>query len=116
MIVRRFPLSVVCVVAAVILAVILPLGVAYGGLNIPSETIFSVLLGNDLGAFFSLEPASNPMTKIIIDLRLPRMVLAAIVGSGLAIVGALLQTATRNDLADPFYLDYRLARPRAQSS
>ena len=102
MIVRRFPLSVVCVVAAVILAVILPLGVAYGGLNIPSETIFSVLLGNDLGAFFSLEPASNPMTKIIIDLRLPRMVLASIVGSGLAIVGVLLQTATRNDLADPF--------------
>ena len=81
MIVRRFPLSVVCVVAAVILAVILPLGVAYGGLNIPSETIFSVLLGDDLGAFFSLEPASNPMTKIIIDLRLPRMVLASIVGS-----------------------------------
>ena len=41
-------------------------------------------------------------SRILLDLRLPRTLLAIIAGTGLAIVGALLQTATRNDLADPF--------------
>ncbi|WP_296507320.1 iron ABC transporter permease [Rhodoferax sp.] len=40
--------------------------------------------------------------RIVVDLRLPRMVLAIVVGGGLAVVGALLQTATRNDLSDPY--------------
>ncbi|MDA4635967.1 iron ABC transporter permease, partial [Escherichia coli] len=40
--------------------------------------------------------------KIIVDLRLPRVILAICVGAGLGIIGALLQTVTRNDLADPF--------------
>lgn len=40
--------------------------------------------------------------RIVVDLRLPRMLLAMVVGGGLAVVGALLQTATRNDLSDPY--------------
>jgi iron complex transport system permease protein len=39
---------------------------------------------------------------IVVDLRLPRVLLAVLVGATLAMSGALLQTATRNDLADPF--------------
>lgn len=41
-------------------------------------------------------------SRILFDLRVPRALLAIIAGTGLAMVGALLQTATRNDLADPF--------------
>ena len=40
--------------------------------------------------------------RIVVDLRLPRMLLAVLVGGGLALVGVLLQTITRNDLSDPF--------------
>ena len=36
------------------------------------------------------------------DLRLPRALFAAVIGAGLGIVGVVLQTTTRNDLADPF--------------
>jgi iron complex transport system permease protein len=36
------------------------------------------------------------------DLRIPRAILGAIVGAGLAIVGAVLQNITRNPLADPY--------------
>lgn len=41
-------------------------------------------------------------SRILADLRLPRTLLAIIAGAGLAMVGALLQTSTRNDLADPY--------------
>lgn len=44
----------------------------------------------------------SPLDRIIIDLRLPRALLALMVGAGLGVVGCLLQTVTRNDLADPF--------------
>lgn len=46
---------------------------------------------------------ADPMIKsIVLELRLPRTLLGIIAGAGLALVGSLLQTTTRNDLADPF--------------
>jgi len=47
-------------------------------------------------------PVAEIVNTIVIDLRLPRVLLAALTGAGLAIVGLLLQTTTRNELADPF--------------
>lgn len=47
--------------------------------------------------------ADGAMAQAIVrDLRLPRVLLALLVGATLAMVGSLLQTVTRNDLADPF--------------
>ena len=43
-----------------------------------------------------------PVHRIVFDLRLPRALFAAVIGAGLGIVGVVLQTTTRNDLADPF--------------
>jgi len=45
---------------------------------------------------------ADPIGRIVLDLRLPRALLAVVVGAGLGMVGAVLQTLTRNDLADPF--------------
>ena len=42
------------------------------------------------------------MARIVIDLRVPRTLLSVLTGAVLAMVGGLLQTTTRNDLADPF--------------
>lgn len=41
---------------------------------------------------------------IVLDLRLPRAVLAAVCGAGLALVGVVLQSLLRNPLADPYVL------------
>ncbi|ONI83075.1 ABC transporter permease [Actinosynnema sp. ALI-1.44] len=48
-----------------------------------------------------VSPGMSDADTIVRDIRLPRMVLALAVGAALAAAGALLQTATRNDLADP---------------
>lgn len=40
--------------------------------------------------------------RIIYELRLPRTLLAFMAGAGLAIAGLILQTVTRNPLADPY--------------
>ena len=49
-------------------------------------------------------PVWNASWQIIWDIRLPRTLLALIVGSGLAAAGATFQGVLRNPLADPFIL------------
>lgn len=43
----------------------------------------------------------SPEAIVVRDLRLPRTVLAIVVGVGLGLAGALMQAITRNPLADP---------------
>lgn len=38
---------------------------------------------------------------VLVDFRLPRMMLAILIGAGLAVSGAILQGVSKNDLADP---------------
>lgn len=48
---------------------------------------------------------SDPVYDTIVwDLRAPRVLMAAIVGAGLALAGAAMQTLVRNPLADPYLL------------
>ncbi|MEA3536123.1 iron ABC transporter permease [Rhizobium sp. CC-YZS058] len=73
--------------------------VAYGSTVIPLPDILGAigkLLGLGDGA------PMTPIDRIVTDLRLPRAILAIAVGAGLGVIGLLLQTVTRNDLADPF--------------
>ncbi len=61
------------------------------------------------GAIWShLTGAPSPLSVlrdgIVWELRLPRILTAAAVGAGLALVGAIMQALTRNQLADPYLL------------
>ncbi|MGG3125102.1 iron ABC transporter permease [Priestia megaterium] len=47
------------------------------------------------------KPDNSKQTTIIQTLRMPRVVLAALVGASLAVAGALMQAITRNSLASP---------------
>ena len=48
--------------------------------------------------------AEHPTAEIVREIRLPRVLLAALVGAGLATAGALLQALLHNPLADPYIL------------
>ena len=81
---------------AVILTALILTSVLSGSTRIPISEVFA--------AFSALTgaEASTPTSRIIIDLRLPRALFSALIGAGLGLVGVVLQTTTRNDLADPF--------------
>ncbi|GKW43241.1 MULTISPECIES: FecCD family ABC transporter permease [Pectobacterium] len=83
------------VIALLILAGLMLLNIATGSTTIPLTQVASVL-------GLSSTDVSPMTSRIILELRIPRSLLAALCGAGLAMVGAFLQTATRNDLADPF--------------
>jgi len=50
------------------------------------------------------EPVPILVDSIVWQLRLPRVLTAALVGAGLALSGAVMQSVTRNPLADPYLL------------
>ncbi|MFT3673544.1 FecCD family ABC transporter permease [Aestuariivirga sp.] len=79
------------------------LAVALGAATIPLATVWGVIL-NKLSIVLIAPTWSAGQESIIWDVRLPRVLLAAFVGAGLALVGAVLQPLTRNPLADPHLL------------
>ncbi|WP_293574198.1 iron ABC transporter permease [Phaeobacter sp.] len=85
-------------VGVAVLATLLLLSVLHGTTPIPVADVFSAI-ATGMGIQVA-DP--SPMDRIIFDLRLPRALFSAIIGAGLGLVGVVLQTTTRNDLADPF--------------
>lgn len=87
--------------AAILASVTLAVGI--GAISIPAETVWGVLV-NKISPN-TIEPSwSRGREAIVWDIRFPRVLLAIMVGSGLAMVGAILQAVTRNPLADPHLL------------
>lgn len=89
----RYPLVLGCLVAALAVAVVA--GLALGSVRIGPGEVVAALTGR---------AAPSPYRTIVLDVRLPRVLLGAIVGAGLAVVGTVLQALVRNKLADPFLL------------
>ncbi|WP_119977747.1 FecCD family ABC transporter permease [Shewanella algidipiscicola] len=73
------------------------LAASFGAAHIDFNQVVDVVLAT-LGG----ERPSSVTARIVMELRMPRIVLAFIAGFGLAIAGAVLQTVTRNPLADPY--------------
>ena len=91
--------------AGVILAVALAASVVLAVTIGPADLRLDEVAGS-IGAH--LTGGSSPLTPlrdgIVWELRVPRILTAAAVGAGLALVGGIMQALTRNQLADPYLL------------
>ena len=76
------------------LAVAVVLGVRFGPVHLTTGQALRALMGK------------GPLTDrtIVLELRLPRALLGALVGGGLALAGATFQALLRNPLAEPYIL------------
>ena len=84
---RWIALSVALVIAIVA-------GVGVGVLAYPPHVVVDALVGSG-------DPTA---IAVVHNLRLPRVVLAALVGASLGMAGAAMQGAMRNPLAEPYLL------------
>lgn len=98
--VTRYRLLIVLLLALLVLSCLLALGFGPARLS-PTQVGGIVLkqLGFAVSASWSLG-----QEQIVWLIRAPRVVLGALVGAGLAMVGTALQAVTRNPLADPHLL------------
>ena len=83
--------------AAAALLIACLLAVSFGPVNLNFGSIIRTLLGLPNGL-------ENEDRTLLFELRLPRVVLGALVGAALATSGAVYQSVFRNPLADPYLL------------
>lgn len=88
---------------AVLLALSCAWSLAFGAAQVPLERVWAIL-GQHLFGIVPEVPVNSGQDSIVWQLRAPRVLLGALVGAGLALVGTVLQAVTRNPLADPHLL------------
>lgn len=86
-----------------LLGVVIVIASSVGSTQIPLTNIWGVLLSRL--PFIDIISGWSPATEtIVIDIRLPRVLLAGLVGAALAVAGATYQGLFRNPLADPYLI------------
>lgn len=99
--VARVPLAGAVVGALVLLLASVVLATTLGPADVTAgEALASIAHHLGLG----VDPPERLTDAIVWELRMPRTLTAAVVGAGLALAGAVMQSLTRNPLADPYLL------------
>ena len=91
--------SVKVFVLCLILCISLVTALQFGAKFISLDQIISALL-----SMIDVNATASMTNTIITDIRLPRLIYSVLTGIGLSLVGLLMQTVTRNALADPYVL------------
>ena len=95
--------SGVILLAAAVLALSVIVAVSVGAVAMPLGTVWGIALDR-LAPSLVTPDWSEGRASIVWEIRFPRAILAGLVGAGLGLVGAALQSVTRNPLADPHLL------------
>ena len=98
----RWMLALIALINGLILTVLLALEI--GPVSIPSTTVAKILVNKiTLGSIF--QQTWPPFHEtIVIDVRLPRVILGVLVGSALATAGCAMQGLFKNPMASPYIL------------
>ncbi len=80
--------------SAALILLLLALNLMVGSIRIPAADVLDILFGN-------AQEAKASWRYIVLESRLPQTITAVLCGSALAVSGLMLQTAFRNELADP---------------
>ena len=87
----RIPYPWTLVTAGTALVAALAAGLSLGAIQVPAGEVVAALTGG----------GSELAQRIVLEMRLPRLVVAALAGGALAVSGVLLQGVVRNPLAAP---------------
>jgi iron complex transport system permease protein len=96
--VAQFALLAVALIALIIIST----GMGY--IQLPTMTVVKIILAKLSGQSSLLEGMDSIFPVVVMEVRLPRILSAAIVGAGLAISGVVFQGILLNPLADPYTL------------
>lgn len=92
---RAFRIRMTFAGLVVLLAVMMVLSIGIGTVSIPPAGVLQALTGRG---------GSEEVRNIVMTLRLPRTLMAAVLGGALSVSGCLLQTFFANPIAGPFIL------------
>lgn len=100
---RRMRRAVILPGLALILFVVVTAGAVLGPVALPVDEVLRIILAKAplVGARIARDWAETD-AAIVLDIRLPRVVLSALVGGALGLAGTAFQGLFRNPMADPY--------------
>ena len=101
---HRGHLVIVLSVLAVTLILVLGLALSIGSVHVPFVQVWKVVAHRALPAGVVTVDWTSSIDRIVADIRLPRVLLAAVAGMALTTVGTVVQALLRNPLASPTVL------------
>ena len=101
---REISVDLIMLILAVFLVLACLWALSIGTVKLSFIQIYEGIV-NQFTSGIAIETAGQgPLHDIIWLLRLPRLVLAALVGMGLSVCGVIMQAVVKNPLADPYIL------------
>ena len=101
---KEISVALVMLLLAVLLVLAFLWALSIGTVKLSFVQIYEGIV-NQFTSGMAIETAGQgPVHDIIWLLRLPRLVLAALVGMGLSVCGVIMQSVVKNPLADPYIL------------
>lgn len=92
---RRSRYGIAYIILILLVLILLAVNICAGSIQVPFSDVWKILGGQKADAVFA---------DIVLKIRFPRALAAAILGGGLALSGYLLQTFFHNPIAGPFIL------------
>ena len=97
MIIKNLYFRAIILTIVLILSMLIAIG--FGSIDIETNTVIKEVI-----SFLNGQPLNSSNSMIIFDIRIPRILFAAISGAILSLTGMLMQTVSQNYLADPYIL------------
>lgn len=100
---RHAPYPLVLALLALVLVAAVTAGLAIGSIAIPPGQVLKSVAAQVMPVGLSSHVPPHVHT-VVTQVRAPRVLLGAVVGAGLAVIGMTLQALVRNPLAEPYLL------------
>lgn len=101
---REYKFWMITFILTVLTVSLIVFSAGMGYIAISASEILKVLTAKILGNVSYLKNIDHVVPYVIMDVRLPRILTAALVGGGLAMSGVVYQSILLNPLADPYTL------------
>lgn len=101
---RRSRYTGLLIALTIVLLISCLVSVTFGAAPVPLEQVIGILTLKLSGAGHEPHLWTAGQETIVWLIRMPRVLLGALTGAGLALIGCVLQAVTRNPLADPHLL------------
>ena len=99
---RRWSLTLVILILALIGVAVVAISI--GPTQISAENIMGALFSSDLLKVIAGGHASSSINAVVLEIRLPRILIAGLIGASLAVAGTAMQGIFRNPMASPYIL------------
>lgn len=95
--------SLALLTATILLALVFALSISTGPVKVPAGEAVAVIAHRWLNLPIA-EPGDPRTVAVVYSIRFPKLLLAVLVGAGLALAGVAAQALVRNPMAEPFVL------------